>query len=161
MDYFAHGAWSYIIFRNWRAIIFGLLPDSMSWLIFFFYNLFNGGFVLRNPVIENLPSWIFLLYDISHSLVVAFVVIGLIYFIFKKFYVYMLAWPLAIVFDLFTHTRDFLPTPFLWPLSDWKFDGISWAEPWFMILNWGLIIIFFVYIYIRKNYLKKGIFSRL
>ncbi len=160
MDYFAHGAWSYIIFRNWRAVLFGLLPDSMSWLIFFFYQLFNGNFCSGAPVVENLPGWIFLLYDISHSLIVAFVVIGLVYFIFKKLFIFMLAWPLAITIDVFTHTRDFLPTPFLWPISEWKFNGISWGETWFMVLNWSLIVIFLIYIYVRKNYLKKKKFKK-
>ena len=114
MDYFAHGAWSYIIFRNWRAVLFGLLPDSMSWLIFFFYQLFNGNFCSGAPVVENLPGWIFLLYDISHSLIVAFVVIGLVYFIFKKLFIFSSlnpASPLKIICDISPINFSDIPPP--------------------------------------------------
>ncbi len=161
MDYLAHGLWSYIIFNKvkkiWYAIFFGLLPDNLSWAVYLFYNLFTKGFNFGPPVVDNIPNWVFILYNISHSLIVASFFIIIFSFIFKKIVIYVLAWPLAILMDIMSHTRDFLPTPFLWPLSEWKFNGVSWANPTFMIINYILIISCLTYIFLkkRKSYKKN------
>lgn len=52
----------------------------------------------------------------------------------------LLGWGLHILMDIPTHSKTFYPTPFLWPFLDWTFDGISWGQPWFMIVNYSLII---------------------
>tara|TARA_Y100000034_G_C6858601_1_gene390493 strand:- start:142 stop:633 length:492 start_codon:yes stop_codon:yes gene_type:complete len=156
MDYFSHGFWSFIFFHKIKkpiyAVLFGLLPDSTSWLIFFFYHLFTSGFKLGPPVLNGVPTWVFTLYDISHSLIVSIFVILIVYLILKKLPIYMLAWPIAIIMDVFTHEIDFLPTPFLWPISEYRFDGLSWATPWFLALNYLIIILAIFYIiYTRKK----------
>ena len=154
MDYFAHGFWSYIFFnkteRPLYAVLFGLLPDSLSWLIYTVYKLFMSS-EFGKPVLNNIPAWVFILYDISHSLVVALIVISIVYFSFYKVPVYIWAWPIAIVMDIFTHSRNFLPTPFLWPISDWKFPGIRWGTKTFMMINYSLILISFLYIIFKRN----------
>jgi len=144
MDYVSHGLWSYIFFHRIRtpllAVLFGLLPDTLSWFIYMIYRLIIGG-CFGKPVISEIPSWTLLLYDISHSLIVATAVI-LIFFIFlRRIPVYMFAWPIAIVMDLLTHSRAFLPTPFLWPISNWTFPGISWGTWEFLVVNYALIAI--------------------
>lgn len=144
MDYVAHGLWSYIVFNRIKrpiyAVIFGLLPDTISWVIYAVYRLlFLNQF--GKPVVSEIPQWVFNLYNMSHSLIVAGVIIALIYIISRKIPIYIFAWPLAIVLDIFTHTRDFLPTPFLWPLSSWKFPGIQWGTWQFMITNYSVIIL--------------------
>jgi len=154
MDYVAHGCWSYIIFHKIRrpflAVIFGLLPDTSSWFVYAIYRVISqGGF--GKPVLSEVPAWAFILYDISHSIIVAFAVIAVAWLIARRVLIYMLAWPIAIVMDLLTHRRDFLPTPFLWPLSDWRFPGISWGTAWFMALNWGLIIGLLILIRVRSK----------
>lgn len=158
MDYISHGLWSYIFFykikRPFYAVIFGLLPDSVSWLIYFFYRLLSGG-MPRRPIVAEIPAWVFLLYDISHSLIVAAIIISIIFLIWKKVPLYIFAWPIAIVIDVFTHTREFLPTPFLWPLSDWKFPGISWGTKWFVIINYMLIVVLLFLINYEKKIKKK------
>ena len=104
------------------------------------------------PNLELTPDWVFTLYGVSHSLVVSLFVIGIVYLILKKVPIFMWAWPIAIIMDVITHTREFLPTPFLWPLSDWVFPGISWGTKWFMIINIISIISFLVWIkYKKKN----------
>ena len=146
MDYFSHGFWSYIFFNKiskpWYAVLFGLLPDTLSWAIYFVYNLFNG----THFGVSSIPPWVFTLYGISHSLIVAGVVIFLIYLFLRKVPVYIFAWPIAILMDIPTHSREFLPTPFLWPVSNWYFPGFSWGSRWFMVANWSLIIILMIYI---------------
>lgn len=114
------------------------------------YNLITGK-QFGKPDLSSIPEWVFTLYNISHSLFVAFGVIILLYAILRKFPWYALAWPIAIVMDLFTHTRDFLPTPFLWPVSSWRFDGISWGSRWFIIANYAAIAVAFIVIYAAKK----------
>lgn len=153
MDFFAHGFWSYILFHNtkkpWIAVFFGLLPDLTSWFIFAIYNIMTKGH-LGEPNVANIPDWTFRLYNISHSLIIALVVIGVVYIILKKMPWYMLAWPFHIIVDVPTHTRSFLPTPFLWPLSNWSFPGISWADWRFMFFNYILIVSLLSYIMWKK-----------
>ena len=129
-----------------------LLPDTLSWAVYFVYNLFNG----THFGVSSIPTWVFTLYGISHSLIFAGVVILLIYFLLRKVPVYIFAWPIAILMDIPTHSREFLPTPFLWPVSDWYFPGFSWGSRWFMIANWSLIILILIYLVLeRKGLIPK------
>lgn len=65
------------------------------------------------------------------------------------------AWFLHILMDIPTHTYRFYPTPFLWPVSDVKLNGFSWATPWFMIVNYSIIILIYLYFYLKKQ--KKDV----
>lgn len=147
MDYLAHGFWSYIFFfkhkKPWYAVLAGLIPDTFSWGIYIMYNLFTG-LATGRPNLHQIPDWVHTLYGISHSLVTSGLVLLALYLYFKvykkkRYPYFMLAWPIAIVMDLLTHTREFLPTPFLWPISDWHFPGISLGTAAFMITNYILI----------------------
>ncbi|MFH0752067.1 MAG: hypothetical protein V1914_00540 [archaeon] len=115
-----------------------------------FYNLL---FIREfgEPHLTNMPEWVFTLYNVSHSLILAAIAIILISLYLKKIHWYMLAWPVAITMDLFTHTREFLPTPFLWPISEWKFPGTSWGNGYFMLINITVMAIAFIYIYKKKK----------
>ncbi len=154
MDYFAHGFWSYIIFHKTKkifwAVFFGLMPDNMSWAFYFFYNIFTGQ-LLERPYPELVPDWVFILYGISHSVIIWGVVILSLYLLLKNIPVYVFAAPIALLMDIPTHSREFLPVPFLWPLSDWKFPGFSWGNGWFMLINYSLIIGCLIYIIIKKK----------
>ncbi|MBU0457337.1 MAG: hypothetical protein ABH824_05060 [Nanoarchaeota archaeon] len=155
MDFFAHGLWSYIFFNKtkkpWLAVIFGLLPDTISWGLYFVFNLLTGSINSGPPIVENIPGWVFGLYGLGHSIIVAVLVILIVSLIIKKVPIFMLTWPVAIVMDIFTHTREFLPTPFLWPVSDWKFPGISWGTKTFIIVNYSLIIVCLGYIFLNNK----------
>lgn len=144
MDYVSHGLWSYIIFHRIRrplfAVCFGLLPDTLSWVVYAIYRLLREG-AFGRPVLGDIPAWAFVLYDISHSLIVAVAVMLVILATLKRIPAYVFAWPLAIIIDALTHTRDFLPTPFLWPISDWTFPGIRWSSWQFLLVNYALIVI--------------------
>jgi len=153
MDYISHGAWSYILFNKIRrpflAVLFGLLPDTSSWLIYAIYRLFITG-TMGKPILSEIPDWVFVLYNISHSFIVATIVILIVFIRLKRVPIYILAWPIAIIIDLLTHTRDFLPTPFLWPLSSWTFPGISWGTWQFLTINYILIAVCLGWIIYRK-----------
>lgn len=154
MDYVSHGLWSYIFFhwikRPLLAVCFGLLPDTLSWGIYGIYRLVVHGH-FGKPILDQIPNWAFALYNITHSLVVAALVILLLFVLLRRVPVYIFAWPIAIAMDVLTHSTEFLPTPFLWPLTDWKFPGISWATPWLFVLNVILIVVAMIIIYRRKR----------
>ncbi|HYD02692.1 MAG TPA: hypothetical protein VEC16_00175, partial [Alphaproteobacteria bacterium] len=90
---------------------------------------------------------------ISHSIFVFFAVIGIVYLIYKKIPIYLWAWGLHILVDVPTHTREFLPTPFLWPFFDWYFPGISWGR--LVPIYWTIILIWFGLV-IYKNWKNKS-----
>jgi hypothetical protein len=163
MDYIAHGFWSYIVFNRIKkplyAVLFGLLPDTASWGIIFIYLVYIR---LSTGILEldDFYPWMAWLYGLSHSLFVAIITILTVFItasITKKdLPLYMLAWPLHILIDIPTHEKDFFPTPFLWPVSDWTFSGISWGTSYFMIANYTLItLILFGIIYYKKGLSKK------
>jgi hypothetical protein len=70
-------------------------------------------------------------------------VAGIVYYFWKEWALLLGGWPLHIIMDIPTHSREFFPTPFLWPISDVTFNGISWATAWFMIANYSLLAIVF------------------
>ncbi len=79
------------------------------------------------------------LYQISHSLFVFSAVFGIVWLIRRRPVLEMLGWPLHILIDIPSHTLRFFPTPFLWPVSSYHFDGISWGNRWFMLVNYSAI----------------------
>ena len=164
MDYLAHGFWSYIFFHRIKkpfyAVFFGLMPDNLSWVIYLFYRMIKMEYIPGPPQVDAIPQFFFTLYGISHSLIVFGFVAVIIYLIFKRIPVYIYAWPIAIIIDLLTHTREFLPTPFLWPISKWTFPGISWGDGTFLTINYTLIFICLLAIAIRHIIIKKKIMKK-
>ena len=159
MDIFAHGLWTYAIFHKkkyvWLATLFGLLPDFLSFGIIFMINLLNGNFHRGPPSIGSLPEWLFAAYNVTHSLVMFAFVFIIIYIITKKWFWALTAWGIHIITDIPTHSTRFFPTPFLWPISDYVLNGISWGTPWFMLVNYGSLMIVFLIIAHNKAKEKK------
>lgn len=159
MDIFAHGLWTYAVFHRkryaWLAVLFGLLPDLLSFGILFIANLANGDLARGRPALDALPTWIFASYNMTHSMVVFGFVLLIAYIITKKWFWPLMAWGLHILTDIPTHSNSFFPTPFLWPLSNYRFNGISWGTPWFMMLNYGALIIVFIVIARNRAKYKK------
>ena len=159
MDIFAHGLWSYAVFHKkkyvWLATLFGLLPDFLSFGIIFVINLLNGNFHRGPPSISSLPEWLFAAYNTTHSFVMFLFVFILIYAFTKKWFWLLTAWAIHIIIDIPTHSTRFFPTPFLWPLSDYVFNGISWGTPWFLILNYSALMVVFILIAHNKAKEKK------
>ncbi|HIJ99017.1 TPA: hypothetical protein H1005_03660 [archaeon] len=158
MDFFAHIFWTAIIFRNqsplWIPLLFVSIPDSTSWGVWFVQIIVTGkfrktfkNFRKRPPDFSKLPKWVWTLYGASHSIFSFAVVFGTLSLITGKIFIPVLAWLVHILLDLPTHSREFLGTPFLWPLSDWKFPGFTWGKLWFILLNWGAIIFFIIYLF--------------
>jgi hypothetical protein len=185
MDVFAHAlwaAWPFRVanikkrqkgkkeFRLWPAALWGLFPDLFAftmpfvWLI---YNLIFGNFSLSNlpmpesvePIANHLLVFQLanVMYSVSHSLIIFALVFISICLIFRKPVWVMMGWLIHILIDIPSHSYQFYPTPIFWPVSEWKFNGISWANGWFMTINYSLLLIAYaaaVY-YERKSLGKR------
>ena len=177
MDILSHGLWTGAIykiigikikrrFRLWLAVFWGIFPDFIAFtplFIWLFWNIIFSGMsfadfpnpdavepVSQNSLfIHNLTS---ILYSMSHSIFVFIAVFGLL-LIFKRGVWEMGGWLIHILIDIPTHSYKFYPTPFLWPVSGWKFSGLSWASLYFMIVNYALIILVYIFLY---RYRKLG-----
>ena len=159
MDTLSHalygkGLFGYKKYR-WYSFFFGIIPDIFSFGIYFIYLIVFSEFEFGRPSREELPYWVYDLYDISHSMVTALVFIAIAYKINKDFAWPMLAWPMHIVVDFFTHSIEFFPTPILWPISDYRFDGVPWSNPYVFGINFVLIFVIFFYRWKNKKALTK------
>ena len=154
MDTLSHALWGKGLFGyrkyRWYSFLFGALPDLFSFGIYFIHSIFfSSSPLMGRPERSEIPEWVYSLYDISHSLVIASIFIFIAYKINKEFAFPMLAWPAHIILDFFTHSIEFFPTPILWPISDFKFDGIPWSNPIVFFAN--VLLIFFLFIYRWKR----------
>lgn len=154
MDTLSHALWGKGLFGyrkyRWYSFLFGALPDLFSFGIYFIHSIFfSSSPLMGRPTRSEIPEWVYSLYDISHSLVIASIFIFMVYKINKEFAFPMLAWPAHIILDFFTHSIEFFPTPILWPISDFKFDGIPWSNPIVFFAN--VLLIFLLFIYRRKK----------
>jgi hypothetical protein len=105
-----------------------------------------------------------MLYSMSHSLVIFFIfaiiLTAVSYFRHRTTPITsaqiipweMGGWMLHILIDIPTHSTQFYSTPFLWPISDIKFNGISWGSLWFLTLNYiAIIVVYFKYFRKKKE----------
>lgn len=179
MDIFAHGLWTNAVFykkyrTDWKsrfwAVAFGVLPDLVS-----FSPLFIYAYLTRSEFWDLISKNIWVVeyaresYRYTHSIIIFSIAVVIVLLIRtytskthdrrslmcsnKFIYWPIFGWGLHIVLDIFTH-KDFYQTPFLFPLSNYKFDyGISWGEPWFMAVNYGAMVLVYILIYIFN---RKG-----
>jgi len=149
MDILAHFLWTLGIFfkqkKAWLFGIIGFLPDLISFGPHFVYNIAFNGFKFGKPDINTIPDYIMTMYNLTHSLIVFLIVFAIVYFFFKEYVLFLLPWVIHILIDIPTHSKAFFPTPFLWPISGFMVDGISWGAPWFMITNYSLLVTFLAY----------------
>ncbi len=176
MDIISHGLWTGAIAKVankkrkktlnfWMAVWWGVFPDLFAFTIPFLGLLWNFTFQSVNladipgpSATEPPPSdtlWIFQLatslYNVSHSAVIFLIVFGLVWLVLKRPIWEMSAWFLHILMDIFTHSYRFFPTPVFWPLFGWKFDGISWANPRFLAINYVALILLYLWFFIIKK----------
>ena len=174
MDIFAHGLWAGAAYKAINrkakkpfnikmAAFWGVFPDLFAFTIPFvwlFGNIIFGGMsftdIPRPDAVEPVPQDTFpifnlaaMLYSISHSAIIFLIVFGIVFLIFRRPIWELGGWLIHIILDIPTHSYQFYPTPFLWPLSGWKFDGFPWGTPWFLIPNYLAIIV--VYFFLRNK----------
>ena len=179
MDIFSHGLWAGVLykflnlkirgkkkFNFWLAVFFGVFPDLFAFAIPFVWNFFNiligksSGFPhpdATEPATQALPMFQLAnhLYNFSHSIIIFALVFAIAFFIFRKKSFILGAWLLHILMDIPTHTYKFFPTPVFWPLAGWKFSGFSWANPWFLAVDYGLLIIVYSWLIWKERKMKS------
>ncbi len=161
MDIVSHGMWGGLAFgrRNkksfWTAFAFGISPDLFSFGLFSAMNILGlvsgPDWSSGKPDMRSIPAYVSQLYNFTHSFFVFTLVFLLVWAIRKKPLYEMLAWPLHILMDIPTHSIQFFATPFLWPITEYKIDGIPWSHPLIFFPNWILIICFYFYFFWWKK----------
>ncbi len=168
MDIISHGLYGGVAFgRKNRAsfgwsFFFGIAPDLFSFGIFTVLTFFGlaehpswtSG---QHPDPSQIPQYVHILYDYTHSLVIFALVFGLVWLVRRKPLWVMAGWGLHILVDIPTHSEKFFPTPFLFPLSDYHVSGHSWGTPEIFIPNVLLLLGLYLWIYvIRPRRLSSG-----
>ena len=158
MDIFAHGFWTYAIYSKrkyvWHSVLFGVLPDLLSFGVFAIMMMISGNLPRGPPPISMIPGWVNMAYNLTHSIVVFGFVFLMVYLFTKKWFWPLMGWALHILIDIPTHSSKFFPTPMFWPMSNYNFDGIGWFASWFMILNYSALIIVMYFVVREKRKLR-------
>lgn len=170
MDVLSHGLWGGISFGRksrrsfWLAFLFGVLPDVIPFGPFFaavflgFYErpsfTFGG-----HPPEYLMPPFVHYLYQWTHSLLIFTAVFAFVWLLLHRPVYELLAWPLHIVFDIFTHTESFFPTPFLWPLSNYHVSFINWSDPRIFIPNVTALAALYVLFFLTRFRRRRGVKS--
>ncbi len=142
---------------GWTAF-FGIFPDLFAFTIPFvlaFYKVIFGGQSLsglrdHHGLAGGFDTAAYL-YQFSHSLVVWAFVFGVVWYFAKRPRYELLGWALHILIDIPSHAIGFYPTPFLFPISEYRFPyGVSWSNTWYMIINYSALAFVWVRIILKK-----------
>ena len=171
VDFFAHGLWAGAAgaaanlklknkLRFFHTVIWGVFPDAFAFLPMavvllwfrFFGEPISPRLLFSRALRQALPRflWPEELYQFSHSLLVFLAVFFAVRLLFRRPVQALLAWPLHILLDIPTHGAGVYRTPFLWPLSSYRFSGIWWSRRWLMILNYSLIAAVYVALFVSS-----------
>ncbi len=135
----------------------GVFPDLFAFGITFLIlvpTILSGDF--HGKVLMSHMSLPANLYQYSHSLVIWSVVFLITWLISKRPRFELFGWALHILIDIPSHAASFYPTPFLFPISNYRFlHGVSWANTTYMIINYSLLLASTSYLLYIK-YKKKS-----
>ena len=176
MDIFAHSLWNTAIAKKLNnnekrkskisiiwSIFWGIFPDIFAFgipSILSLYSVIIGGESFSHishhgPLIKGVDKTFDLasfLYQYSHSLIIFVLVFGIVWLIFKKPKIAMLGWMIHILIDIPSHSLQFFPTPFLFPVSSYVYPyGVRWSGQIFMIINYTALFCVFLYFLIKKK----------
>lgn len=168
MDIVSHGLWGGIAFGRrsrrafWTAFAFGVLPDLLAFGPHFAESIWDslsgGRWQPTDPQhgYASIPPYVFLVYHVTHSLVVFLAAFLLVWALRRRPLWPMLAWALHILMDIPTHSLRFFPTPFLWPLSDVAFNGISWAQPIILVPDILLLLLTYGWYFLIRRRRRRA-----
>lgn len=154
MDILSHALWANLVFKELPAgqrglaVVFSVLPDIISFSAMAFKHAVRKMMHYTDPPLKFFPKVVFKIYKITHSLVIwlgIFFILSLLDW--QWLALAFSAWGMHILFDIFTHTRAFFPTPILWPFSNFHFSGINWSNKWFMLFNYGVLLFLYLVFY--------------
>ena len=146
--FIVHGFIGYLVYGK-MGFYLGILPAIIGFSYYFlrvFIDYLSGKTELLKELIDqkspnvglqNMNHIDWYLYNISHSLFFW----GLIYLIFKKKYI--LSAILSIILDIFLHSNDgWLGPTFLYPFSNYRFDGVSWNSKGGMFITLFILLFY-------------------
>ena len=146
-----HGIIGYILY-GYKGMIISLIPDLVGFSYYFYRMVFIERTINFN---KNIYTWApinkmkeidWYLYNISHSLIVWFI----LYLIFKEKAIF--AAIISIILDIFLHSKEKWVGPaFLYPFSEYRYDGIHWLSDKGRLI---IILIIIIIYYQKKNILK-------
>lgn len=161
MDIISHGLWGGLACGRkskkeyaW-AFFFGITPDLFSFGIYTALRVLGLEPSVGYMDASLIPQYVHVLYSITHSLFVFALVCGILWIILKHPFVPVFAWLFHILLDIPTHSIEFFPTPFLWPLSNIRVDGISWGTPIVFYTNVSLLVCTYLLYGIVRHFRKK------
>ena len=93
------------------------------------------------------------LYATGHSLLVFAGVYGVCWLVAHRPVVSLLGWLLHVLMDIPTHSYSYYATRFLWPLSNYGFDGVAWWTPWLLWCTYGSLALVYLIMW-RKGWLR-------
>ena len=160
MEVIAHGLWASAVAigaKRWTtvhtpvawAVWWAAFPDVLAFGPSFAFGLWlrltgtpnsgsaDGHFLPHAHI--GLP-----LYPAAHSLIVFLLVFALTTILARRVVLAMLGWLLHIALDVPTHSLRYYATRFLWPVSDYRIDGIAWWTPWFWAATYGALAAVFL-----------------
>jgi len=153
MDFVSHALWGGISFgrkskKNFLLVAgISIMPDILTEGLFFVLYLLNiggmPGWESGHPNITDYPVFAQNLYNITHSLVIFSFVFILLRILTGKLVWIIAAWGLHILIDIPTHSLTLFPTPFLWPISNFRVNGIGWDNPLILIID--IVLLFIAY----------------
>jgi len=132
------------------AAAFGTLPDLCSFAIPLVMRVWHG-MPLGKPELHEIPAFVFVNYQLTHSLVIAAIVLLLLWKFYRPLLLPALAWPLHILCDIPTHGKSYFATPFLYPISDYSFDGWGFASHFGIVYGyWAVLLLLMVAVIIMR-----------
>lgn len=166
MDIISHGLYRWAVFGNkkefWLSIEFWILPDFLTFWLPFAINIITmlsggSGSIFGQAGHHNIDAkYIDAIYNITHSLIIRGSVFWALWRIYKKPMKASFARLLHMLIDIPTHSLAFFATPFLWPIFNYKFDGIPRSNKIIFIPNIILLIILYsIYTYKKFHKTKK------
>ncbi len=146
---------------GWTAF-WGVVPDFFAFTVPFvvaLYRLvFEGAPFVRGPQTLAVGGFDLAayLYQFSHSVVIWGLVFVLVAVLSRRPRWEMLGWLLHILIDIPSHSINLYPTPFLFPISEYRFPyGVSWGNRWFMLINYSALLVVWGRILLKK-YARKS-----
>jgi hypothetical protein len=150
MDVLAHGLWGGALFGKrsdsaWRwAFLLGAAPDLIALGPFTAWQLLS-------LEVKGFPPYVYEAYNVTHSLVVWAVVAVTIWLFRSEFLWIWCAWGLHVLCDIPLHETSFFPTPYLWPFKTHLVNGVFWAQPWLIAVNYVAIVITYTTYVVRRD----------
>jgi hypothetical protein len=171
MEIFSHILWTLIIWPQnnypYLPLLIAAIPDFLPFLASFFYFSYKkkasnflakglGKKVLARffsnhfakGVVTEYPKSIKIIYHSLHSIIVFVLIFIILLIIFGLnnviTYFICLPWIFHILIDIFAHGKKYKGPEFLFPISKFKFKGLSYYSLHIIIINYLLLAILLI-----------------